>query len=152
MSEQQESLIRDQAVLMLARNRGKNNIANKILSRIPDERRIKKDWKARDKEGFLRKEARDVAREEALFRWKQANTRAKEGARITAGNTQRTTAKLQETKYLDDIYQKMQKHGINVEKVLEYIVAQQKRQSNSHTAVAGLDEKYTVADPDNRIT
>ena len=108
--------------------------------------------KAMDKEGFLRKEARDVARDEALFRWKQANTRAKEGARITAGNTQRTTAKLQETKYLDDIYQKMQKHGINVEKVLEYIVAQQKRQSNSHTAVAGLDEKYTVADPDNRIT
>ena len=29
------------------------NIANKILSRIPDERRIKKDWKARDKEGFI---------------------------------------------------------------------------------------------------
>jgi hypothetical protein len=34
MSEQQESLIRDQAVLMLARNRGKNNIANKILKRF----------------------------------------------------------------------------------------------------------------------
>ncbi len=30
------------------------NIANKILSRIPDERRIKKDWKARDKEAFTR--------------------------------------------------------------------------------------------------
>jgi len=99
-------------------------------------------------EGFLRKEARD----EALLRWKQANTRAKEGARITAGNTQRTTAKLQETKYLDDIYQKMRKHGINVEEVLAYIVNQQKRQSNSHTAVAGLDEKYTVADPDKQFT
>ena len=103
-------------------------------------------------EGFLRKEARDVARDEALFRWKQAHARQKEGARITAGNTQRTTAKLQETKYLDDIYQKMQKYGINVEEVLDYIVAQQKRQSNSHTAVADLDAKYTVADPDNRIT
>lgn len=99
-------------------------------------------------EGFLRKEARD----EALFHWKQAHARQKEGARITAGNTQHTTAKLQETTYLDDIYQKMQKHGINVEEVLAYIVNQQKRQSNSHTAVAGLDEKYTVADPDNRIT
>lgn len=110
------------------------------------------DNKAMDKEGFLRKEARDVARDEALFRWKQAHARQKEGARITAGNTQRTTAKLQETTYLDDIYQKMQKHGINVEEVLAYIVNQQKRQSNSHTAVADLDAKYTVADPDKQFT
>tara|TARA_R110002020_G_scaffold121102_7_gene275524 strand:- start:2639 stop:3052 length:414 start_codon:yes stop_codon:yes gene_type:complete len=110
------------------------------------------DNKAMDKEGFLRKEARDVARDEALFRWKQAHARQKEGARITAGNTQRTTAKLQETKYLDDIYQKMRKHGINVEEVLAYIVNQQKRQSNSHTAVADLDAKYTVADPDKQFT
>ena len=29
------------------------NLANKILSRIPDERRIKKDWRARDEEGFI---------------------------------------------------------------------------------------------------
>jgi len=34
MSEQQESLIRDQAVLMLARNRGKNNIVSKVLKRF----------------------------------------------------------------------------------------------------------------------
>jgi len=29
------------------------NIANKILERIPDDRRIKKNWKARDEEGFV---------------------------------------------------------------------------------------------------
>ena len=29
------------------------NLANKILGRIPDERRIKKNWKARDEEGFI---------------------------------------------------------------------------------------------------
>jgi superfamily I DNA/RNA helicase len=29
------------------------SIADKILSRIPDERRIKKNWKARDEEGFV---------------------------------------------------------------------------------------------------
>jgi len=29
------------------------NIANKILERIPDDRRIKKNWKARDEEGFI---------------------------------------------------------------------------------------------------
>ena len=34
MSEQQESLIREQAVLMLARNRGKNNIISKILTKF----------------------------------------------------------------------------------------------------------------------
>jgi hypothetical protein len=34
MSEQQESLIRGQSVLMLARNRGRNNIRNKILTKF----------------------------------------------------------------------------------------------------------------------
>ena len=29
------------------------NLANKILGRIPDQRRIKKDWRARDEEGFI---------------------------------------------------------------------------------------------------
>ena len=29
------------------------SIANKILERIPDTRRVKKSWKARDEEGFI---------------------------------------------------------------------------------------------------
>tara|TARA_R100000234_G_scaffold59267_1_gene35839 strand:+ start:1349 stop:1474 length:126 start_codon:yes stop_codon:yes gene_type:complete len=34
MSEAQESIIRSQAVLMLARNIGKNTISNRILKRL----------------------------------------------------------------------------------------------------------------------